>query len=159
MVTRATIKAVAVLVGVFALGGLAGSALTYALVPRDTADVMGPHPRDGHRMRGLERRLNLTAEQSRQVEAVITAHAEAMEEHKRKMFEECGQPLRAEVEAIDAEIRALLDPAQQKAFDALIAEREQRGLRGPFGPPHGRGHGPAGRGRGGPGGPPHAPFD
>jgi Spy/CpxP family protein refolding chaperone len=157
VVRRTTVQAIAVMVGVFLLGGLAGSAATYALMPRTPAAFMGPR-HFGGRMRGLERRLNLTTEQSRQVQAVFDAHAEKMEQHKRAMFEGCGQPMRDEIDAIDREIRGLLNPAQQQAFDSLIEERKQRGLRGPFGPPsHGGGHGPAGRGRGRHGGPPPPP--
>ncbi len=146
---RTTMQAIAVLAGVFALGVLTGSAATLSL---GGPAAFHSRPHHGGRMQMLEQRLDLTDEQSRRIEAIFSARSTEMEQLKREMFEGCGQPLREKVAAIDAEIRTLLDPEQQRAFDELVEERRQRGLRGPFGPHH-RGHGPPGLGRG-PGGPP-----
>lgn len=136
---RPVIQAIAVLAGVFLLGGLAGSGVTYSLVKRDQAELFGPRHHE-RRMDAFQRRLNLTDEQRAQIEAIFAKHHERMQQLKEEVFEGCGQPLRNEMDAMDAEIRALLDEEQKQAFDQLRAERQRRGLQRPPGR-HGRGWG------------------
>ena len=149
MVKRTKLLAVAVLVGTFVLGALAGSAATYAYAKREQAALIGPgHPE--RRLRGLERRLHLTTEQSQKIQAIFAQHQIEMERLKRDMFEGCGVPMRQAIDAMDDEIRAVLTPEQRPRFEALLQEREQRGWNGPPGRgPRGPGpYGPGRRGRG-----------
>ncbi|MBN2194141.1 MAG: hypothetical protein JW751_15095 [Polyangiaceae bacterium] len=156
MVKSTRVKAISMLAAVFLLGVLAGGAGTYAYALRQQARMVGPGGLE-HRRVGFERRLGLTRAQSVEIAAILARNDPEMDRLKAHMVEECGAQMRAHVERVDAEIRAVLDPEQQQRFDALREERRQRGLIGfgPEGPPpwgggRGRGPGPAG-------GPPRAP--
>ena len=141
---RTKLLAIAVLVGSFVLGGVTGSAATYAYAKREQAALIGPgHPE--RRMRGLERRLDLTTDQSLKIQAILSRHQDEMERLKADMFEGCGKPMREAIDAMDDEIRAVLTPEQRPKFESLLEERQQRGWSGP------PGHGPRGPGRRGPG--------
>jgi len=51
------------------------------------------------------------------------------------MFERCGAAVRKHKAAIDTEIRAVLEPQQQKRFDELAALHRERFLYSPDGKP------------------------
>lgn len=140
---RVTLQALGVLAGVFLLGAVAGGATTYAYALHEEAAFMGPGHHEG-RLRGFERRLRLTASQKQAVDAIFTRHREKMDSLKSELMKGCGAPLRAELDVIDGEIRAVLTPEQQQEFEEMRAERDRRGPFGPPGPPPG--HGGWGRG-------------
>ena len=77
---RTTVQAVAVLAGVFLLGGLAGSGVTYSLVKRDQAELFGPR-HQARRMDAFQRRLNLSDEQ---VTDYLNAYRAELEAHIKK---------------------------------------------------------------------------
>ena len=141
MVKSKRLMGALVLGGVFLLGALTGAAGMYARDVRHQAEMVGPG-RLAQRRHGFVRRLGLSAEQSRQVDAIFQRHEAEMEQVRQRMLNDCGAPMREHAERIDAEIRALLDADQQRRFDRLRAERRRRGLVGlgpPDGPPPGRG--------------------
>ena len=121
-------KGAAVLVAVFALGGVAGGGGTYAWLRRDEATSAeeehgGRSPR---RLRALERSLDLTATQREQVRAILAQSGEQRRQLAQEMFERCGDGLRAHHDAVSAQIRALLTPEQQTRFDAIAAPQRDR---------------------------------
>ncbi len=135
MVRNKRLTGVLVLGGVFLLGALTGAAGMYARDVRQQAEMVGPG-RFAQRRHGFVRRLGLSAEQAREVDAIFRRHEAEMERVRQRMLSECGGPMREHAERIDAEIRALLDADQRRRFDRLRAERRRRGLMG-LGPPDG----------------------
>ncbi len=133
MVRSKRLTGALVLGGVFLLGALTGAAGMYARDARQQAEMVGPD-RVAQRRHGFVRRLGLSAEQSRQVDAVFRRHEPEMERVRERIMKDCGAPMHEHGERIDAEIRALLDADQQRRFDRLRAERRRRGLVG-LGPP------------------------
>lgn len=85
-----------------------------------------PDPRRAgeHFARMLEHRLDLTDEQKREVEAIIQRHADANE----TIFRETQPRIRAQMEATDREIEALLTPEQKTKFAELVRERNAHHL-------------------------------
>jgi Spy/CpxP family protein refolding chaperone len=155
-VKSAKLKGGLVLVGVFVLGTLAGGAATRAWMQRDYAEQLSGHAGERlarRHLRALERELDLTDEQRQRVREIIEKYRPEGETVMNTLAESCGAPLREHKAKVDAEIRAVLNPEQQKRFDALLEkQRERFPLVGP--PPFGR-HGGA-RVRGARGdGPPH----
>jgi Spy/CpxP family protein refolding chaperone len=137
--TRA--RGAAVLVAVFALGAVAGGGGTYAWLRRDDAagsddDRVARGPR---RLRALERALDLTPAQRERVGAIMVQSGEQRRQLAQEMYERCGDGLRARHDAVSAQIRALLTPAQQARFDVIAARQRERF---PFGGPmHGAAEG------------------
>ena len=153
MVKRTTIQAIGVLAGVFLLGALAGGAGVYAVAKREAAQLVGPRPQL-RRMHALERRLGLNSDQRARVQEIFSRYREQLDQTRDEIMSDCGQPMREKMDAMDSEIRAVLDDEQRQIFDQLREERRRRGL---LGPPPG-GDGPRGarhrRGRGPFGSPP-----
>lgn len=130
---RVRLVTIAVILGVFVAGALAGAGLYRAFTPRRM-----PPPRPPLFLPLHE--LSLTPEQDVKVRAIMESHREELDVILRESFPR----VRAVNEKIEAEVRVVLTPAQQKTLEELKARR-------PPPPPHG--HGPPG-GPGGPGGPP-----
>jgi Spy/CpxP family protein refolding chaperone len=157
MVKSAKLKGGLILVGVFVLGGLAGGAGMRAYMQRDYAEELtaGPAERLGRRhFMALSRELDLSDEQREKVREIMRKHRPEREQLMQQLAEDCGAPLGEHKAKLDAEIRSVLDPEQQKRFDALLEKQDQRFSLG------GRHRGGKGKGgmrrrmkRGGPGGP------
>lgn len=88
-----------------------------------------------HRVEQMQRRLNLTPEQTAQVRTILAGDMEKMEA-LRANAAVAAQDRRAQMEAMrrdmQGKIRAVLTPDQQAKFDAMLAnmrmkERERRG--------------------------------
>ena len=149
---NAKLKGALVLVGVFALGALAGGAGMRIWMQQERAEeiTQGPGRRfERHHLRALERTLNLTREQRDQIEAIMQKYRPERNRLLRELSDNCGAPMKEHKQKIDSEIRALLNPDQQQRFDALL---ETQGKRFPFMRPPRRGrHGGPHRGRHAPG--------
>jgi Spy/CpxP family protein refolding chaperone len=128
MVTRSRLKVIAILAGTFVLGGVCSAAAYHALFQRQYAELFSGEREafENRRVQALARELDLTGEQRERVLAVFQRHSA---EHKRLMrqtFESCGEPLSRHKEAVDREIREILDAGQRARFDRLRAERRRR---------------------------------
>ena len=132
-----SIRAAAVLALVFVLGAVSGVGAAYAWVRhRDAATMDDDHHgyRDPRRLRALERALDLTDAQRDRVRDILQRSAGQRRDLAQHMYEQCGSDLRRHHDAVAAEIRAVLDPAQQQRFDEIGARQQQRF---PFGGPRG----------------------
>lgn len=152
MIHRQSLLAALLLLAIYVAGGISALALERVVrrddsrfsrsFPRpgpggDFRPTTGPGPGDqeGFYANVLARRLDLSTEQEEQIRAVI--------QEKRKQMDEVMQNLRPEIEArfqeMDAQIRALLTPEQEQAFEEFVDEGFARmgGFR-PMGPPSGR---------------------
>lgn len=125
-------KSVAALVAVFVLGAAAGGGAVYAqsqkrhaAMLRDGRDV------EGRRLAALSRKLDLDGDQKTKIGAILSQDHDDTKALNRDMMEKCGQPLRDHRADVEAQIRAVLRPDQQKKFDHIIEERKDRGLGGP----------------------------
>ena len=146
-------KAIAILLGVFLLGGVSGGALGYAFAVRDEVERMGPD--HGRRLRAFAWELGLSPEQRERVEAIRVRHQPRMRRLMRAALDQCGGPVRAHRAEVDAEVRKILTPEQRERFDEILVSRGERGFmgRGRF---QRRRHRRRGGGhRGGRRGPPH----
>lgn len=126
MVTRT--KAIALLVAVFALGGISGASATFAYSRHELAEMAFPpglRPPQA-RMRGLVRALGLTDTQARQVRTILEHHQGDRRALWDDLIEKCGDPIRKQKASLDAEIRAVLTPDQQRRFDELSQRQEER---------------------------------
>ena len=131
MVNRTRVKAYAAVAGVFLLGAAAGAGVSHAFAQRGYANlVSGDRQLVEHRkLSALSRELDLSDDQRQRVAEVLQKHRDERRELSRRMFEGCGEPLRAHRARVSAEIRAVLNPDQQARYDALEKERSQRGSR------------------------------
>jgi Spy/CpxP family protein refolding chaperone len=140
MVSQLRLKALAVLVGVFLLGAATGVGVTLAYSEHRLAQQAGPDGsrRSERRLDALTRVLDLTPAQREAVGAILKRQEPEARERMRESMEQCGQSLRDHKAKVDAEIRALLTPEQQKRFDQLAAEQAEKFFfRRPHGPhPH-----------------------
>jgi Spy/CpxP family protein refolding chaperone len=136
--TPAQWKAVALLSGVFLLGGVVGVGGTVAFVARERAAA---HRLDfGRRgdfpIQALTRRLKLTDDQRSKVQAILEGHASSRRAAMQEVMARCGSSVKDEKVKLDADIRAILTPEQQTKFDELSARQQERlfaphGGRGP----------------------------
>jgi Spy/CpxP family protein refolding chaperone len=153
VVNRNKLIGVTVLVGVFLLGALSGGAGVFAWQAKSTADefMAGPTEWMQHRrLMALARQLDLSDAQRERIREIMVRHRAEREKLLRDADSQCGAALRGHKAKVDAEIRAVLSPEQQAAFDELMVKQRERF---PFGQPmKGRGGmGRGGLGRGGPG--------
>ena len=121
--SRTRIKIWLVLLFVFALGCVTGAALDLLYHGRANAGRSEGRGRDPQeRFEAMRRDLNLTDDQATQIRAILD---ETRNEYRqlrtdlRPRFEEPRLKARAR-------IRALLTPAQQQKFDAVVAQRDSR---------------------------------
>jgi len=109
-----------ILLGVFLAGAATGAGVFAWARP-------GPHRIIHHGgTRFLLHGLDLTPEQQEKVRTIMERHRSQVEAVMREGFPK----IRAAQEAVDAELRAMLTPEQQKRFDQLRAQH-------PFPPPLG----------------------
>jgi Spy/CpxP family protein refolding chaperone len=131
---NARAKGYVVLAAVFALGAAAGGAGVHAYDARRHAAAFGEGGRrafDARRMHALSRKLDLDATQEQQIGAIFESEHDEMRTLSRDVMDKCGQPLRDHKAKIDAQIRAVLRPDQQKRFDDLVEERREHMWLGP----------------------------
>jgi Spy/CpxP family protein refolding chaperone len=138
MVRNPRLIALAVVLGVFLLGAATGAGVMHAYSEHRLAELAGPERRGERRLRALSRVLDLTPTQREAIGAILNREEPEARARMRAAMEQCGQPLGDHKAKIDAEIRAVLTPAQQQRFDQLAAEQAERFmLRRPHGPhPH-----------------------
>ena len=121
---RKKVGAVFALVAAFGLGAVAGGfGMRGYIFHRFAQDLHAPpgKARMQFRMEAMARKLDLDAAQREKVQRIFEAH----EDERRQVFDRCAPEHRALKSKIDAEIRALLTPEQQKKFDEL--DQEKRG--------------------------------
>jgi Spy/CpxP family protein refolding chaperone len=129
MVMSKRARAVALLFGVFLIGGVAGSGATFAFAQRDVRGMMGREGFEQRKIHALTRHLDLSAEQQTKVEEILRRRGEERRKLMGDMQEQCGKPVAEHRAKTDEEIRALLTDAQKPKFEALL-ERRTRHLRG-----------------------------
>jgi Spy/CpxP family protein refolding chaperone len=132
MVSRRTwgylVLAAAFIVGVACGGGAAFAyvAQKHAAILRD--DGRGPETR---RLRVLTRKLELDADQEQRIRAILMKDRDTMRDLGRTMFERCGEPLREQKARVEADVRSVLRPDQQRRYDDLLDDRRERLWIGP----------------------------
>ena len=117
------VLAAAFFAGTLAIGVAAGVFLDRAWLQ--------PSPREFHNLKGREsgfmrqfgRELDLTAGQQAELDHVLANYRERFSEIRRSMHPRYN----ALRDSLDAEIRALLTPAQQEKFDRMKSEARSRG--------------------------------
>jgi len=110
----------------FLLGAALGGALTYGYVTRQQIALLEDDGRrffETHRVRALERILDLDEHQREQVRTILRASQEALQD---EAFVRCSERLREHRRKTDDEIRAILRPDQRERFDRLMEKRHQR---------------------------------
>ena len=130
--TSMRVKAGAVLIAVFLLGGLAGGAAGRVSAFRDFNRMMeGPHAKN--RLEAMRRHLDLRDDQVPKVQAIL----DEADAEREKLMGQCAPLLEESHKRTDAKLREVLDEEQKKRLDALEANRG-RHRHGPWGgPPHG----------------------
>jgi hypothetical protein len=120
-------KGYAALAAAFVLGAAAGGGVAFGATQHRYARLLGERPGffEARRAFALSRRLGLNASQQDRVRGIVEQHAERRRQLEREVFERCGDSLRAEQAAVDTEIRAVLEPDQQKRFDQMAKRRER----------------------------------
>ena len=132
MVSR-RLYAYLVVAAAFLVGAICGGGAAFAYVSERHAailreDARGPETR---RLRILSRKLDLDADQEQRIRDILTKERETMRDLGRDMMERCGAPLREHKSHVDAEIRAVLRPDQQRRYDELREKRRERMWLGP----------------------------
>jgi len=121
------LKILLVLVGVFILGGVTGASLDslYRLRGRHESGRQGGERRGGGRddmFEHMRRDLNLSEQQATEIRTILDQTRNdyrALRTEVRPRYDAVRQQARTR-------IRALLNPEQQKLFDARAAERDAR---------------------------------
>jgi Spy/CpxP family protein refolding chaperone len=142
VVNRQRIKVIVVLTAVFLLGAVAGGALVRALAERSVAhrpEAFWLRP-SAMRVQALARELDLSDSQRRDVARILDEERVRRQELMRQTMDQCGAPVLAHKQELDAKIRAVLTPEQRTRFDD-IAERQGDFFFAPPGPGYGRGGG------------------
>jgi len=119
------IGAILALVAAFALGAVAGGFGMRGYVLNGFARDLHGSPgkaRMQFRLEAMARKLDLDAQQRDKIQRIFEAH----EDERRQTFERCAPEHRALKSKVDAEIRAILTPEQQKKFDELDQERRAK---------------------------------
>ncbi|MEZ4254195.1 MAG: hypothetical protein R3A78_00550 [Polyangiales bacterium] len=137
-------KAAGALFAVFFLGVITGGGMMYVRAERNLANLVSPDagPRGEWRMHALNRALGLDDAQREKVRAIFRAHATERRARLDDAMDKCGDPLREMKAKMDAEIRAVLRPDQQRTFDRIAARQDARMFRGRAGR-HGGGKRPS----------------
>lgn len=125
-------RAYAIVLGTFVLGGLCGAGVGYAVSQRSLSALLSEErseARDQRRLEAFSRELDLSDDQREQVRRIVERRRPERDRLMRRMFDECGQAMKRDKDAMDAEIRALLTPEQRPAFEAM-RERRAKFFRG-----------------------------
>lgn len=130
------LKIYGVVLGIFVLGAGAGGAAGYAVASQRLAEALGddrPALGDARRaVAAMSRELNLSREQRQKVRDIMARHRDENREVMRAMVDKCGGDLQGLRQRVDAEIKSVLDPEQQKRFQELV---DKRGRHFPLGGP------------------------
>lgn len=118
---RTALLAIAVLAATFVVGVLAGIAADRTLMRRVWRDRPA-QPSPSFLASRLEKRLDLTPDQKRQVEEILTRHHSRM----NAAWNAARPAVRAEIEAANAEIDLLLTPEQREKFAQLKMRMRSR---------------------------------
>jgi hypothetical protein len=133
----------------FVAAGLVSVAMPFATAqsndqqaPPSQENGMRRHgPMDpAERTRELTKQLNLTPDQQTKVQEIYESARSQMESlhHDSSLSQEERRAKMMEIhKSSDAQVRGLLDPAQQKKWDEMQARREQMMRNGRPGPPEG----------------------
>ncbi len=126
--TRSKLLTLGVVLGVFVLGGATGAGIAYAVAERGRlVDEDADFARRGEmRMAAMTRALNLSSEQRQKISAILERQEPTRRQTMQRIMQDCGGPLRQHKAQLDAEIKKLLDPEQQRRFDELSARQEER---------------------------------
>lgn len=117
---RTALLAIGVLVATFVVGVLAGIAADRTFLRRVWHDR--PQPSPSFLASRLEKRLDLTPAQKRQVEEILTRHHSRM----NAAWNAARPAVRAEIEAANAEIDRILTPEQREKFAQLKMRMRSR---------------------------------
>jgi Spy/CpxP family protein refolding chaperone len=122
-----------ILAAAFAVGVACGGGAAFAYVAQKHAAILHDDGRgpDGRRLRILTRTLDLDTEQEQRIRAILIKDRDTVRDLGRHMFERCGEPLRDQKARVDADIRGVLRPDQQRRYDELLDERRERLWIGP----------------------------
>ncbi len=123
-------RSIALLVGTFLLGGVAGTFGMQAYHRVHFAhELSGPpgRARMHFRLEAMTRQLDLTRDQRSKIEAIFEKH----EGEREATFKQCAPGFEKLRDRIDSEIRAVLDADQQKKFDTFRTAFAQRHGRPP----------------------------
>jgi Spy/CpxP family protein refolding chaperone len=115
---RLRLQALLLLLAVFVIGVLAGAAFERASGHRP-----GPPPDEPHGLPpGMRERLDLTAEQTRRIEALLDRNRARTD----AVLDEYLPRLRTLTDSMRADVRAVLTAEQQRTFDRLEKEGPPR---------------------------------
>ena len=112
------LKAFAVMLTVFVLGGVAGAGVTHLSATRQIrATVEGPpaEARMRFRLAAMQRRLDLEEDQVQRIEAILRE----MEAERDRRMESCLPGLEEVQTQTDAKILEVLRPEQRSEYEAL----------------------------------------
>jgi hypothetical protein len=122
-VKPANLKAMGVLVAVFALGAIAGAGGAFAYTRDEVRDLADePGMREARRMRALSRNLSLSDDQERELKAALNRRKKERRAVWLRTMEHCGEPIRQQKAELDAEIRKVLNDEQRTKFDRFVRE-------------------------------------
>lgn len=112
----------ALIIVVFALGGVTGASLDRLYLQKQTSAPGRPSNRGGRQqmMEDMKRDLNLSDDQATKIRSIFD---ESRKEFSPKRFADCPGFKEAR-ERTNARIREVLTPEQQQRFDESIARRE-----------------------------------
>jgi Spy/CpxP family protein refolding chaperone len=136
-VKLSSLKAVGTLLGVFVLGAASGVGGMFAYTRHEFEEfATQPGTRmQGARLRGLTRALDLTDDQRDKVKSILDRHHGERRAAMTEVMEKCGDPIKKQKASLDAEIRSVLNPDQQKRFDGLSEGQEEQLFRHGHGSP------------------------
>jgi Spy/CpxP family protein refolding chaperone len=127
-VTTSRLKAYFALAGMFVLGGVSSAAAYHAVARKQVAEFLSGDRStfEARRVEAMGRELDLDGAQLAKVREIFQRHADERRRLLRQEVETCGGPMNQHRERVDAEIRALLGPAQRARFETQRAERRRR---------------------------------
>ena len=126
--TASRLKAYCALAGMFVLGAVSSAAGYHVLARRERAELFSGDPAafEARLVEVMSRELDLDNDQREKLRGILQKHAGERRRLMREEREACGGPMNQHRERVDAEIRALLNPAQRSRFETLRLERRRR---------------------------------
>ena len=113
------------LVAAFGLGAVAGGfGMRGYVLNRFVQDLHAPpgKARMQFRLEAMSRKLDLSSDQQEKIRRIYESH----EDERRQVFDRCAPEHRALKTRVDAEIRTVLSPEQQKKFDEFEEQRRSK---------------------------------
>lgn len=108
--------------GVFIAGAIAGSVITLGVARHEIVRLANPQNWQQLAMQQLTRKLDLRPDQVTQVNPIVANAVEDIRLGRRQRIAEVQQTLQQS----RANISAVLDAEQEKKFEKLVAERQER---------------------------------